>query len=87
MKFYLKLGLDGTIYDAIDYPHGNYVEYEADMLPVGVNGGWWKLENGSLVEQPELKPKNQMDSDVIQAEFTALELAIAELAEMMLGGN
>jgi len=60
-KFYLQVQPDGTITDAIEYPHGNYVEVELDHLPIGVYGGWWKLENGQLVEYPELKPKDVND--------------------------
>ena len=85
MKYYLKVGADGTILDAIDYAYGDYVEFEIDTLPVGVNGGWWKLENGQLVEHPALKPKDE--TEILRSEITAMELAIAELAEMMLGGK
>lgn len=56
MKFYLKTDEENTIIDAITYEHEGYVEYESDSLPVGVHGGWFKLENSELVEYPELKP-------------------------------
>lgn len=55
-KFYLQVQTDGTITDAITFPYKDYVEVELDYLPQGVYGGWWKLENGELVEYPELKP-------------------------------
>lgn len=58
MKFYLQVNEENIITDAISYPHGDYVEFEhsEDFLVAGINGGWWKLEEGQLVEYPELKP-------------------------------
>ena len=84
MKYYLKVGADGTVLDAIDYAYGDYVEFEADNLPIGVNGGWWKMEDGQLLEYPDLKPKDE--AELLRSEITALELALAELAEIVLGG-
>lgn len=57
--FYLQVDENNIVRDAISYPYENYVPYEAEILPVGVNGGWFKLENGILVEFPELKPKDK----------------------------
>jgi len=54
--FYLQVNSSGLITDAIDYPYGDYVEVTVASLPVGVNGGWFKLENGVIVEHLELKP-------------------------------
>lgn len=57
-KYYLQLDENNIIRDAITYPYGNYVEYETPYpLPIGVCGGWFKFENGEIVEYPELKPK------------------------------
>ncbi|KMY49575.1 hypothetical protein [Peribacillus loiseleuriae] len=56
MKYYLQVQPDGRITDAITYPFGNYIEYEAESLPMEVIGGWFKLENDVIVEYPELKP-------------------------------
>lgn len=80
-KFYLQVQADGTITDAISFPHGNYVEVELEMLPVGVYGGWWKLENGELVEYPELKPKEPAD------EIEELKSHVADLYELVLFGG
>lgn len=57
-KFYLQVQPDGIITDAISYPYGNYTEFETDYLPIGICGGWFKLENGQIVEHPELKPSD-----------------------------
>lgn len=54
--FYIKLNQDKIIQDAINYPHDGYIELDVETLPVGVNGGWWKYENGVLVEMVELNP-------------------------------
>jgi hypothetical protein len=59
MTFYLQVQTDGTITDAISYPFENYVPVEMDNLPIGISGGWFKFENGVIVEYPELKPKNE----------------------------
>lgn len=68
MKFYLQVQSDGTITDAITYQHGNYVEYEAEILPIGINGGWFKLENGVIVEYPNLKPMTTED-EIVQLKY------------------
>ncbi|KMY49246.1 hypothetical protein [Peribacillus loiseleuriae] len=82
MKFYLQVQKDGLITDAITYPYGNYIEYEVEHLPPGVNGGWFKLENGVIVEYPELKPKTESE------EIADLKNQVADLWELILfGGN
>lgn len=91
MKFYLQVQSDDVITDAIEYAHGNYVEHEAEFLPAGVNGGWFKLENGVIVEHLELKPVspedeiNLLKERVIRAEKVASDNSIAqqELVELL----
>lgn len=68
--FYLQVDSNNIIRDAITYPYGDYIPYDADMLPVGINGGWFKFENGQVVEYPELKPKDENEK---------LETEVAEL--------
>lgn len=80
-KFYLQVREDSVITDAIEYPHGDYIEVEADVLPPGVHGGWFKLEEGKIVEYPELKPKDR------DGEITELKEQIADLWEMVLFGG
>ena len=71
-KFWIQLDQNDIIRDAVDYQVDGYIEYEtAYPLPIGFIGGWFKLENGIVVEVPELKLKD---------ENAELELAIAELA-------
>lgn len=80
MKFYLQTRQDGTITDAITYPYGDYKEYVADSLPVGVNGGWYKLEDGKIVEYQDLKPIDEKtEIQILKQENTELKQAIAEL--------
>lgn len=83
-KFYLQVQTDGTITDAITYTHEDYIEYRAESLPVGVNGGWWKLENGKLVEYPELKPVTK-DEEIEQLKQEQAVMQAA-LDELILGG-
>ena len=78
MKYYLQVAEDNTITDAISYEHEGYVLYETEFpLPAGINGGWWKLENGVAVEYPELKP---IYGDVRVAE---LEEVVADMAQVL----
>ena len=73
--FYLQVDSNNIIRDAITYPYGDYIPYDADMLPIGINGGWFKFENGQVVEYPELKP---VDKD---EQIRQLEEALAVQAE------
>ncbi len=75
MKYYFRLNQDNIIVDAITFPVEGYIEYETDYpLPAGINGGWWKFENGQPVEYPELKPETEMEQRI-----TDLESAIAAI--------
>lgn len=73
-KFYLKVQSDGIITDAISFPHDGYTEVEVDELPIGVNGGWFKLEDGNIIEYPALKPK-----DELQQQIDDLNIAMASI--------
>lgn len=75
MKYYFKLNQDNIIVDAITFPVEGYIEYETDYpLPAGINGGWWRFENGQPVEYPELKPETEMEQRI-----TDIEAAIAAI--------
>ena len=75
MKYYLLLDENNIIQDAISYPVEGYIEVEVDKpFPAGINGGWYKWENDTYVEIPELKPKG-IDRELLE---TALQ-RIAEL--------
>jgi hypothetical protein len=81
MKYYFRLNQDNIIVDAITFPVEGYIEYETDYpLPAGINGGWWKFENGQPVEYPELKPETELEQHIAD-----LENAIMELS-MIIGG-
>ncbi len=87
MKFYLQVREDGIITDAIDYQYSDYIEHEADSLPIGVHGGWYKLENGVIVEHPELRPFNEANELIqfMREQLAMQEQAILELS-MTIGG-
>lgn len=75
MKYYFRLNQDNIIVDAITFPVEGYIEYETDYpLPAGINGGWWKFENGQPVEYPELKPETELEQRIAD-----LEAAIATI--------
>jgi hypothetical protein len=66
MKYYLLLDENNIIQDAISYPTDGYIEVEVDKpFPAGINGGWYKWENGTYVEIPELKPKG-IDRELLE---------------------
>ena len=67
MKYYLLLDENNIIQDAISYSTDGYIEVEVDKpFPAGINGGWYKWENGTYVEIPELKPKG-IDRELLEA--------------------
>ena len=75
MKYYFRLNKDNIIVDAITFPVEGYIEYETDYpLPAGINGGWWRFENGQPVEYPELKPETEIEQRIAD-----LEAAIASI--------
>ena len=75
MKYYFRLNQDNVIVDAITFPVEGYIEYETDYpLPAGINGGWWRFENGQPVEYPELKPESELEQRIAD-----LEAAIAAI--------
>jgi hypothetical protein len=81
MVYYLQVNQNSIITDAVSYPVEGYVEHEtATNLPAGINGGWWKLENGLLVEYPELKPKTE--SEVV-AELKENQLILMDVLATM----
>lgn len=84
MKYYILLDENNIIRDAVTYPVDGYIEVEYDkpVLPAGINGGWWKYENGQFVEYPELKPKNPLEEEIEQ-----LKQIIADLTEYVLFGG
>jgi hypothetical protein len=55
-KFYFQLNGD-IIIDAINYPHGDYVEVELeeDQLPAGINSGCYRLIDGEYILDEELE--------------------------------
>ena len=56
--------------------------YETEeTLPVGLIGGWFKLEDGVIVEYPELKPKSE--NEEIATRMSLLEDAFNDF---LLGG-
>lgn len=90
-KFYLKVNKDNIVTDALSFPYEGYVEYETDELPAGAFSGWFKLENGMLVEYPELKPPEQPNPNdemmELKRQVAEQEQAIMELTALLSGGG
>ena len=86
MKYYLLLDKNNIIQDAISYPTDGYIEVEVDKpFPAGINGGWYKWENGTYVEIPELKPKG-IDRELLETvlqRVDASEQAILAIMEVI----
>lgn len=81
MSYYIKVGKDGIIKDALTYPYADYIKYDGE-IPDGVYGGWHKYENGEIIEHPELKPE-----DPFQIQLEELKKSNAELIyQLMLKG-
>lgn len=78
MNFYVLLNENNVILDVIEYPVEGYSEVYLPykQLPAGINGGWWKLENGVLIEIVELNP-NTIDNQI----KTAIDAYTLELVE------
>ena len=86
MKYYLLLDENNIIQDAISYPTDGYIEVEVDKpFPAGINGGWYKWENDTYVEIPELKPKG-IDRELLETvlqRVDASEQAILAIMEVI----
>ena len=86
MKYYLLLDKNNIIQDAISYPVEGYIEVEVDKpFPAGINGGWYKWENDTYVEIPELKPKG-IDRELLETvlqRVDASEQAILAIMEVI----
>ena len=86
MKYYLLLDKNNIIQDAISYPVDGYIEVEVDKpFPAGINGGWYKWENDTYVEIPELKPKG-IDRELLETvlqRVDASEQAILAIMEVI----
>ncbi len=78
MIYFLQLNKDNVITDAISYYVNGYIEFESKYpLPAGINGGWWKLEKGVLVEYPELRPGNEISE--IKQRLATLEKEVGSI--------
>ena len=73
--YYIHLDPHNIIRDVVEMPVDGYMEVQIEgPLPVGINGGWYKWENGTYVEYPELKPETEMEQRI-----SDLEMALAAI--------
>lgn len=100
MKFYLLLDGD-IIRDAITYQYDGYTEVEFDTmhLPVGINAGYYRLQDGVPVLDTALRdevlsaniPEDYAELktrlSAAEEETAALNLAIIDLWETIANGG
>lgn len=73
--YYIQLDQNNIIRDVVEMPVEGYIPVQIEgPLPVGINGGWWRFENGQPVEYPELKPETELEQRM--ADFEAAIAAI-----------
>lgn len=75
-KFYFKLDND-IIRDVIEFPYQGYTEVEVNLvyLPVGVNAGYYRLQDGLPVLDQALK--DEADKASRPADYVDLEQRLA----------
>lgn len=59
MKIYLLLDEKNFVKDCITYEFPGYTLHETEEIPPSIMGGHFRLEEGTLVEYPDLKPVNE----------------------------
>lgn len=80
--FYLQIRqTDNVITDCIEYAIDGYTPVSLAMpLTDGLIGGWFKLENGVIVEHPELKPITPADEiNTLKSQVNDLNIAFANM--------
>lgn len=64
-RYYLKVHPQtNVILDCIEYEYGNYIPFDTEFIPPDILGGWYKFEEGRVVEYPELKPKAPAEEEL-----------------------
>ncbi|UPK45775.1 hypothetical protein [Paenibacillus pabuli] len=89
MKFYIKLDGD-IIRDIIEYPYQGYQEVEIPTpLPIGINGGYYRWQDGQAVLDQALK--DEVDKASRPIEYVELEQRLAaseaETAQLKVESN
>jgi len=83
MTIYIQLDSGNVIRDAITYPYGDYIEaeYPESILPVGINGGWWRYTDGKFTFDQALYDETNRGQGVPGLE--ELEKQVTELTEVL----
>ena len=75
--YYIQLDQNNIIHDVVEMPVEGYIPVQIEgPLPVRINGGWYKWENGTYVECPELKPETELEQRVRDLEILVMELSL-----------
>lgn len=98
-KFYIVLDGD-IIRDIISYQHEGYMEVDIPTpLPIGINAGYYRWQNGKVVLDESLKSDSEQGTPVegltevkarlsaAEAETAALNLAVIDLWETLANGG
>jgi hypothetical protein len=73
--FYIQIDSENIIRDIVEMPVDGYIEVQLQTpLPFGINGGWFKWENDTYEEYPELKPVDATEQRIVD-----LEMAVAAI--------
>lgn len=75
--FYVQTDQNNIIRDVVEFPVDGYVPVQWETpLPIGINGGWYKLMDGKPVEVPELKPNAELEERMRDLELLVMELSL-----------
>lgn len=85
---YVQTDKNNVVRDILEYQYSDYASIEVELpLPLGIMNGSFKLENGELVEYPDLRPKvvttEEVEQRLLEAEQenTTLKESLAGLEE------
>lgn len=70
---YVQTDKNNVVRDILEYQYSDYEPIELELpLPLGIMNGSFKLENGELVEYPELRPPvvttEEVEQRLVEAE-------------------
>ena len=88
--YYIQLDQNNIIRDVVEMPVDGYMEVQIEgPLPIGINGGWYKWENGTYVGYPELKPETELEEQLTDTQLAVEQLkqVVADLVEFVLMGG
>lgn len=78
-KRFFKLGVGNYITDSVVVPVDSYIEFIGE-IPVDILGGYYKLENGCIILDPDKKQElRDIEIQLLQDEAESLRRTINEM--------